>query len=49
MHDVIDGILQLLHAGGSAALIVMAGIVWRLDRRIYRLELLLHPELKGKV
>ncbi len=32
-------ILQLLSAGGDAAMIVLVYICWRFDRRLYRIEL----------
>ena len=32
-------ILQLLSAGGDAAMILLVYICWRFDRRLYRIEL----------
>ena len=32
-------LLQLLSAGGDAAMIVLVYICWRFDRRLYRIEL----------
>ena len=33
-------ILDILSAGGDAAVVFIAWAIWRLDRRVYRLELL---------
>lgn len=36
----IETILQILDGGSDMALIAIAVAIWRLDRRVYRLELL---------
>ena len=41
-------LLQLLSAGGDAAMIVLVYICWRLDRRLYRIELRLFDGEKKK-
>ncbi len=33
-------ILDVLSAGGDTAVVFIAWAIWRLDRRVYRLELL---------
>lgn len=38
MNDVVS-IFQALEAGGNAALVFFAWVLWRLERRVYRLEL----------
>jgi hypothetical protein len=45
-------LLDLLQGGSDAALVAIAFAIWRVERRVYRLELLLfpdvHPKKKGK-
>ena len=41
-------LLQLLSAGGDAAMIVLVYICWRFDRRLYRIELRLFDGEKKK-
>ena len=36
----LDTLLQILDGGSDVALIAIAVAIWRLDRRVYRLELL---------
>ena len=42
----MDQIVQLLDAGGNGALIMFAYLIWRLDRRVIRIELILDNTLK---
>lgn len=35
---MLDALLQALHAGGSISMMVVAVYLWRLDRRVVRLE-----------
>lgn len=37
-------LLSILHAGGDVAMIAVAVGFWKLDRRVYRIELKLWPE-----
>lgn len=39
---------QILQAGGNAAMIAVAIGFWRLDRRIYKIELHLWKDRRGK-
>ena len=38
--------LQMLGAGGDVAMIALFGLMWRLDRRVVRLETLLNGKKK---
>lgn len=35
----MDSFFQLLAAGGDVAMVAVAFAIWKLDRRLYRLEL----------
>ena len=39
-------VLQLLSAGADTAIIAVFGLLWRLDRRLVRLETLLNGKKK---
>ncbi|KKL73375.1 hypothetical protein LCGC14_2075520 [marine sediment metagenome] len=39
-------LLQMLSAGGDIAMIALFGLMWRLDRRVVRLETLLNGKKK---
>jgi len=39
-------LLQMLSAGGDLAMIAVVGFLWRLDRRVVRLEALLNGKKK---
>lgn len=39
MMEGIDLLLKILDGGSDVALIVIAWAIWKLDRRVYRLEI----------
>lgn len=40
-------LFKLLGAGGDLATLALAGLLWRFDRRLFRVELKLWPEGKS--